>query len=98
MTEYIDKDALLSYLYNLQDEPHDIAIEIAHFPAVDVAPVRHGAWIPVDEMPPCGEWRCSDCGQSRIFTWDMSIEDMMECYLYCPNCGAKMDGEPDGRI
>lgn len=39
MAEYIDKDELLSYLYNLQDEPHDIAIEIAQFPAADAAPV-----------------------------------------------------------
>lgn len=39
MAEYIDKDELLSYLYNLQDEPHDIALEIAQFSAADAAPV-----------------------------------------------------------
>ena len=93
MAEYIDKDELLSYLYNLQDEPHDIAIEIAQFPAADVALVRHGAWIPVDVTPPCGEWRCSDCGQSRIIVWVVCVDDMRELFLYCPNCGARMDGE-----
>lgn len=52
-------------------------------PAADVAPVVHGRWgnngIPGSML--CG---CSACG----FTCGASS------FFYCPNCGAKMDGEP----
>lgn len=59
--------------------------------ANDVAPVRHGRWEQCFE-----DWRkqiegnkCSLCGFEHYGT---SIRD----YLYCPNCGAKMDGENNG--
>ena len=49
-------------------------------------------WCPLDE-PKTGEWiddgcieKCSQCGERREFPhWD-----------FCPNCGAKMDGDSDG--
>lgn len=90
MEEYIDKDELLSYLYNIQDEPHDIAIEIAQFPAADVVPVRHGRWVYGEDV----DIECSHCG------WDALTEgDYRQVRSnFCPHCGAKMDGEPDGRI
>lgn len=59
--------------------------------AADVAPVVHGRWEPVDE-PPCGGWRCSACGDSSVFVWDMSADEMCEYYPYCHHCGARMDG------
>ena len=59
-----------------------IASEIAEIPAADVTPVVHGRWgnngIPGSML--CG---CSVCG----FTCGASS------FFYCPNCGAKMDGE-----
>ena len=61
-------------------------------PAADVAPVVHGEWIPVDEESPCDEWDCTACGQRRTFLCEMDMDDMRECYPYCPNCGARMDG------
>lgn len=39
MAEYIEREALLAHLYSEQDEPHDIAAEIAAFPAADAAAV-----------------------------------------------------------
>ena len=45
----------------------------------DVAPVRHGRWEKNDD------YTCSLCG------YRMVIGD--GAYNYCPNCGAKMDGE-----
>ena len=45
--------------------------------------------LPADVAPVRhGEWCgtvCSACGESTSFYYD--------CY-YCPNCGAKMDGDP----
>ncbi|MGN1409066.1 MAG: hypothetical protein ACI4XJ_02715 [Eubacteriales bacterium] len=60
--------------------------------AADVAPVVHGKWREVDGEDVGSEWYCTACRNRRTFLYDMSLDDMKECYLYCPNCGAKMDG------
>ena len=57
---------------------------IAYFPADDVAPVRHGRWIPAVHVGDCC-YRCSECQ----FLRDAYLLDIGN---YCPNCGAKMDG------
>lgn len=56
-------------------------------PTVDAVPVVHGRWSDAGfgELPkhaPYG-WACSACG-------GISFNNE---YIYCPNCGAKMDGE-----
>lgn len=60
-------------------------------PEVDAAPVVHGKWREVDDECVGTEWCCTACRQRRAFMYDMSLDEMKECYLYCPNCGAKMD-------
>lgn len=104
MAEYIERDALLAEFKRLGLGEHGLIervfadgvyVVIAGMPAADVAPVVHGRWAPVDEVPPCGEWRCTACGDTRTFVWDMSTDDMRGCYAYCPNCGARMDGDSD---
>ena len=78
---------------------------IENLPASDVEPVKHGRWEWFEEWSystpehsaecdDCG-WRCSEC--------KTKLEDMVNGYYddsyevpqlnYCPNCGAKMDGE-----
>ena len=62
-------------------EAQDLLYEI---PAADVAPVRHGRWLP------CGfanEIMCSVCG--------LELDDVWQ-YRHCPNCGALMDLEGGG--
>jgi len=45
--------------------------------------VKHGHW----ELSPFdGNWTCSRCG-------DKPYHSNMKNMNYCPNCGAKMDGE-----
>ena len=57
-------------------------------PTIDAVPVVHGRW---KDYPDCGVTACSACG------W--SIEECfydpttLKPYPYCPNCGARMDGE-----
>ena len=47
---------------------------------LDVAPVVHGRW---EKPSPITGWaRCSNCGRTE-----------RDCGSFCPNCGAKMDGE-----
>lgn len=54
--------------------------------AVDVQPIRHGRW--THDM--YTQWKCSECGNFLDF-------DGLNCgrgtAFYCPNCGARMDGE-----
>ena len=53
-------------------------------PAVDAEPVRHGRWdTSFDGITPF----CTECGMSHRF--------MTRITKYCPNCGAKMDGEKE---
>lgn len=60
-------------------------------PTVDAEPVRHGKFVGTeydgyaDGYPVYYEWECSQCG--------CVFEDEEPTYKYCPNCGAKMDGE-----
>lgn len=73
-----------------------IMMTIQEQPTVDAEPVRHGKWI-IRDNPGTGWYRitCSECGEdvtsnapcigffpNAKVTWD-----------YCPECGAKMDGE-----
>ena len=55
-------------------------------PAADVVEVKHGKWTETGDNTLdnlyCG-WKCSKCGFAICG----------DRYNYCPNCGAKMDGE-----
>ena len=96
----IDADVLLEsgicaeYGYNdnglLLIPMRDVTNSIRNAPTIDAEPVRHGRWLynsyPTvwygHGEPP--EWVCSECEERAYNTYD-----------YCPNCGAKMDGEAD---
>ena len=61
----------------------------------EYAPVKHGKWVLGNVEPgyftPGGNrpWICSDCGWLASYMLGKPNE------RYCPNCGAKMDGECD---
>ena len=57
-------------------------------PAADVAPVRHGRW-----EKHGSKWQCTGC---KVL---MSIDGTPQENLlyYCPNCGAYMMGENNGK-
>ena len=58
----------------------------------DFTPVVHGRWIPISD----GAWaECSECGEACDVSDNggmTAFELFCDCYKYCPNCGAKMDG------
>ena len=56
-----------------------IVERIKLIPSADVAPVRHGRW-----EKEYGHYKCLLCN---------CLDDFAD--NYCPNCGAKMDGEQD---
>ena len=57
----------------------DDALEDAQ--TVDAVEVVHGRWIDAREY--CGDFMCSNC--DALYGTNK--------FNYCPNCGAKMDGE-----
>ena len=67
----------------------DTRCNLLMIPTADVAPVKHGKWIYEGvrgRFPAC---RCSVCGNVENADWAM-ISGKVN---YCPNCGAKMEGE-----
>lgn len=61
------------------------AVEMAE--PVDAVEVVHGRWIWKD-----GECFCSVCSEKGEPKYHYESGEVEE-YPYCPNCGAKMDGE-----
>ena len=102
MARLIDADALLEYLminmnwhdedgYEVDDwdEKKKIFKDLIDaVPTVDAVPVKHGTWV-TDNSTAIGELierYCSLC--------DCRTTGLRETWFpYCPNCGAKMDGE-----
>ena len=62
--------------------------EIRKLPAADVAPVRRGQMLVLDECSNSGIY-CTAC-KCRIHREDFAYKILRA--KYCPNCGAKMDG------
>jgi hypothetical protein len=67
-----------------------IQMDMLKLPTADVAPVVYGRWIHDGRRIESGiDWcHCSECGKSDNFCTRTN---------YCPNCGAKMDGDDHGR-
>jgi len=53
---------------------------------------KHGRWIECEDSLMDVYYECSVCGEA--FFLDEGTPDE-NCYKFCPNCGAKMDGEAD---
>lgn len=84
MDDLIERDKLLDNLPKndtmLSLDVRRIVVEAS---AVDAAPVAHGRWIAShDEF-----YACSICKYPFYVGWNQAN--------YCPNCGAKMNGEED---
>ena len=95
MAEYIEREAVLKHLRECEGTPPEIgytypifkALEcfVEDVPAADVSPVVHGRWSEPYE----------------IYGFDIMGRDCSVCGRtygevksnYCPNCGARMDGE-----
>lgn len=100
MAEYIKRDAFIAWLKRIplkdlsdglglcriiMEEDFKRAIrELPGEMIVDVAPVVHGRWETNSDRPDTLICAMCKCG------FDMWKHDP---HNYCPNCGAKMDGE-----
>lgn len=63
---------------------YSVVEALVDFPAVDVAPVRHGRWENGNPIcPVCGEDKFKDLDADIWSDWKPP---------FCPNCGARIDG------
>ena len=85
----IESESDLNYGERLLD-PIEFADMVEDAPTVDAVPVVHGRWEPVDHD---GSWRVDRCS---VCHRRMHYVDYDQPYQYCPNCGAKMDGDGNG--
>lgn len=86
----IDADYLLDVLRVHEDEwdtpdetwrpESDYAGAIKAAPTIEAEPVRRGEWVREDEYSDL--WVCDQCGFAGEYKDN-----------YCPNCGARMDGD-----
>ena len=77
MDDYIEREAVI-------EKNHGGVIyvdDIEKIPAADVAPVRHGRWLPQVVLGQKA-WDCSECKTLGSPHWK-----------WCPVCGAMMDLE-----
>lgn len=106
MSKLIERDAAVEVLNQLVrerfsladgfqfyiDALKDVELNVMALPTVDAVPVRHGRWIRVYSRPGVFKylgWTCDQCGQRT------GNEYAPQWYKFCPNCGARMDGEHD---
>lgn len=95
MSEYIDRNELLKTINENVAEAHNercaqILEGILNAPTADVVEVRHGEWIEKDDGWDGVLYTCSVCHCDWITIDGTPFENNMR---YCPECGAKMDGE-----
>ena len=101
--DLISRSAAIEELMGWVDHEHEmihwtgIKAMLECLPAMDAVPVEHAVWKEghhaySDEEATIEEWqsaKCSKCGKYHTTPYLYFFTD----YAYCPNCGARMDGE-----
>lgn len=98
MSDYIKREDAIKAFKRVLDEDFPYISEetprerIAAIPSADVVEVRHGRWLRVGQsfIDP-NKFLCFECSICRC-TLDNHIKVEPN---YCPNCGARMDGEEE---
>lgn len=84
MYEYIEREALRDALYDADAITMNGVKILNQFPPTDVSPVRHGRWV------------CVDTDNEQFFICNRCKRKEYWESKYCPNCGARMDGDDNG--
>lgn len=99
MAEYISREAVLVLKKPFPTSKDSITLYQQYFisptavekiPAADVRPVVRGKWIPVTNGR--GGSECNQC-HAYAPSHQCGVEYKSN---YCPNCGARMDGDKNG--
>ena len=107
MPEYIERGALLEEInekisniaftspYQREIKAIVVGMErardsVENAPAADVVPAVHGRWEIKTDNYDCEYAMCSVCGEEF---YDANEDTIDITFNYCPNCGARMDGD-----
>lgn len=66
--------------------------DVTRLLSLGAVPVRHGKWKQWDSYGFEDTYECTACGESFVLIEGTPVSNG---YKYCPNCGARMDGEID---
>ena len=88
MAEYIKRDKAINAVFEAFADGRSVYIALETVPAADVAPVVRGRW---DDKTVAFFFKCSECGCCVGHRHDVFLDRGK--LNYCPNCGAKMEGE-----
>ena len=95
-TEYIEREALIEEAKHNKAvcqaiaDIVDVKDIINNTPVADVIPIRHGHWIAEENWTPDDYYyTCSICREDFYMIVGTPSDNN---YKYCPNCGARMDG------
>ena len=104
MAELIERQAAIDAVmavyvrtagYKTRERVLETREAIQKLPAADVAPVVHGKWAH-SRYENCSEQfeivKCSCCGHEAY-----AMAFYVRFGNYCPNCGARMDGDSDAK-
>lgn len=97
----IDRDALIEKIldegilgngYSDSEREDDVIDMIESCHTVDAVPLKHGKWELNPDFFECLHiHRCSYCKKRPLYKQNNEVHSN-----YCPNCGAKMDGDQHG--
>ncbi|MCD8308861.1 MAG: hypothetical protein LUD19_03320 [Clostridia bacterium] len=106
MEDYINRTELLAEMKKYKTQHGYLGVLqtnhiIRNVPSADVQKTRHGEWR--DVYGDCVSAECTECGsivevlEGKETEYPQSqrqefFEVFKQSYLYCNNCGAKMDG------
>lgn len=97
MARYYDGDLLLK----LKDESpywhfdlYDLEAYLESVPTADVVEVKHSKWKIKRDFDDFEYLMCSCC-KEEFYSADTCVVDIFP--NYCPNCGAKMDGDTNDK-
>ena len=90
MADYIERESVRNELYDADAITMRGVAILNNFPSADVVEGVHGRWVHDGQRIHNGVdwWHCSECNTPAT---GVEIK-----YNYCPNCGAKMDGDGNG--
>ena len=95
MSDYIDRqaaiDAISEACFELRGVFGSCEDALNALPSAEVEPVKHGRWKPFDLTWGRSVYACTSCGEA----FEVPTEMEKPIFIYCPNCGARMNTEEE---